>query len=246
MKPSIRHIHLAEIDSTNRYLCERAHEFRESVVVATAEYQTHGKGQGSNSWESEWGKNLLFSILIHPVTVPVNQQFLLSMMGALSLKDVLDGYLSNVTLKWPNDIYWNDNKLSGTLIETTVHGHGIQNCVFGVGLNVNQTLFQSDAPNPVSMSQILGCEIDRQTLLDQILEAFESYYDKMKKGLYDEVVAQYHAALYRRTGVHYFHDRHGLFQAAIDHVEKDGHLVLRRKDGTLTPFAFKEVEFILK
>lgn len=146
------------------------------MTVVVADYQTAGKGQGTNTWESEVGKNLLFSILIHPTMVPVARQFLLSEMGAVAIKSVLEKYTDGITLKWPNDVYWKDKKLCGTLIQTSIAQHHIKNCIFGIGLNVNQTEFRSGAPNPVSLVQILGYELDCEELLLEIVEAFKKQW----------------------------------------------------------------------
>ena len=141
---SVNIIRLEEVGSTNNYLRSYKPAAGEKITVVTADYQTAGRGQGTNKWESERGKNLTFSILIHPVMVPLQSQFLLSMMGGIALKMALTKYTDGITLKWPNDVYWNDRKLSGTLIETTISCGHITNCIFGVGLNVNQTDFPAE------------------------------------------------------------------------------------------------------
>lgn len=187
---------------------------------------------------------MLYSLLVHPQKLPVKSQFFLSMAGALSIKAVLDEYADGITLKWPNDIYWKDSKLSGTLIELSIHAQVIQRCVYGVGLNVNQTVFESDAPNPVSLAQIVGHELDRDKLLHQLIKAFEQYYNRLEEGAFDEISNQYHAALYRWEGVHPYRDREGCFQASIVTVEPDGRLVLKDTDGCMRGYYLKEVEFI--
>lgn len=238
-------IRLQEVDSTNRFLRECKDEDNEEMVIAVADYQTAGKGQGSHTWESEAGKNLLFSIKVHPRWVPVRQQFLLSMAEALALKDALDTYVDGITLKWPNDVYWNDKKISGTLIETSVDSAGIKSCIFGTGINVNQTEFLSDAPNPVSLFQILGHEVDKDELLDKIIDAFEKYYELLRRADYMDVSGIYHLALYRRKGFHRYEDADGVFEGAFVEVEDDGHLILHDKQGVIRSYAFGEVKFIL-
>ena len=245
--PSATIIRLDEIDSTNNYLRLHAPQTEAWMTVVTAEFQTAGRGQGTHTWESKPAENLLFSVLTHPVMVPVRSQFLLSEAGALALKEVLDGYTDGITLKWPNDVYWNDCKISGTLIETSIaHGH-IKDCVFGVGLNVNQTQFRSDAPNPISLAQIVGHEIDRRTLLNDILTAFDQYYRWIENGQYADLSACYHAALYRRKGFYTYRDTatNETFEAAIIEVEDDGTLVLRTPDGHIREAQFKAVEHVL-
>lgn len=155
-------IRLKEVDSTNAFLKNLGTYDEDALTIAVADYQTAGRGQGVHTWESEPGKNLLFSMMMCPKWVPLRQQFLLSEAGALAVKDALDSYTDGITLKWPNDVYWYDKKISGTLIETAIDSKGIKRCIFGIGINVNQTEFHSDAPNPVSLAQILGHEVDRE------------------------------------------------------------------------------------
>lgn len=242
---SLRVIRLDEVDSTNTYLSQYHPAKEEQMVVAVAEHQTAGRGQGSNSWESEAGKNLTFSVLTRPTWVPVARQFLLSEAGALALKDVLDTYTDGISLKWPNDIYWHDRKLSGTLIELNVSQRGISRCVFGVGLNVNQQTFTSDAPNPVSLAQILGHEVDREKLLEQLIASFRRYSELTLNGAYMDIAAMYHEALYRRGDYYTFRDDVGEFEGRIFEVEDDGHLLLHDRQGVIRRYAFKEVEFVI-
>lgn len=242
---NIRTINLHSTDSTNNYLRGYVMNGNDDIVVVKADYQTAGRGQGSNTWESEDGKNLLFSLMVRPHTIPVASQFVLSMTMAVALKEALDGYAEGFELKWPNDIYWHNLKISGTLIETTVSGKGLGRCIFGVGINVNQRTFTSNAPNPVSLSAITGQEEDITELLSRIVEAFCKYYAMLLDGRYADISDLYHAALYRRHGFHAYRDANGIFDAAIVEVEDDGHLVLRDKDCHFRRYAFKEVEFLV-
>ena len=237
-------IHLEETASTNAFL--RQQHAEAPIVAAQAEYQTNGRGQGTNTWESERGKNLLFSILVHPTTLPVDQQYILSEAVALTYKQVLDQYTDGITVKWPNDIYWNDRKISGTLIETNLAAGHIKDFIIGTGININQERFVSDAPNPVSLRQILGREVDKQTIFDKILKTFIGYYALVTEGCYDEISCRYHAALYRRSGFHAYRDASGDFQAELVKVCNDGHLVLRDSSGNERRYAFKEVMFIIR
>ena len=238
-------IRLQETDSTNRYLKSNIPETDEGMTVVIADYQTAGRGQGVHTWESERGKNLLFSILVHPHWVPVAKQFLLSMAEVLALKDVLDTYVDGITLKWPNDVYWNDKKISGTLIETSVDSRGIKRCIFGTGININQTEFHSDAPNPVSLCQILGHEVDREEVLQKVLEAFNKYYELLRQADYMDISGIYHLALYRRKGYHRYVDKDGEFEGAFVEVEDDGHLILHDKQGVIRSYTFGEIRFLL-
>lgn len=236
-------IRLKEIDSTNRFLRELKDEQEDEMVVAVADFQTAGKGQGSHTWESEAGKNLLFSIKVHPRWVPVRQQFLLSMAGAIAIKEALETYVDGITLKWPNDVYWNDKKISGTLIETSIDSKGIKTCIFGIGINVNQEAFHSDAPNPVSLRQILGHEVDRDELLQKVIDGFIRYYELLHRADYMDVSGIYHLSLYRRKGFHRYEDADGDFEGAFVEVEDDGHLILHDKQGVIRSYSFGEVKF---
>lgn len=240
-------IRLAEVDSTNDYLRHYApaEEKEDAMVVVIADYQTKGRGQGDNSWESEPGKNLLMSIRVHPRYVPVRYQFFLSMAGALAVKEAVSGYVDGVTLKWPNDVYVGDRKLSGTLIETSISEKRLKDCVFGVGINVNQSVFHGDAPNPVSLFQLLGREVDREELADKVMDAFGRYCQMLRNGAYGDVSALYHLALYRRKGYFPYRDAEGEFEAEVVEVEDDGHLILHDRDGKIRSYAFKEVTYIL-
>jgi BirA family biotin operon repressor/biotin-[acetyl-CoA-carboxylase] ligase len=240
-------IHIAETDSTNRWLTSHGDSpfVRGALTkglspceVVWADYQTAGKGQGTNSWESERGKNLLFSILYHPQDIPANRQFQISMAVSLAIADALGEQIGDVSIKWPNDIYWRNAKIGGILIENRLMGQTIKDSIIGVGINVNQRQFHSDAPNPVSLWQIHGHETDRETLLRSILDRFSLYINK-------DVKSRYVNMLYRRKGFHPYCDKDGAFMAEFKDVEDDGHLVLSKENGQQCRYAFKEIQFVI-
>ena len=233
-------VHIDETDSTNSWLQKRlaADERSDANLVIWAEYQTAGRGCGTNRWESERGENLTFSMLIHPKELPATQQFHISMAISLAICEAIGQYIGDVSIKWPNDIYWRNGKIGGILIENTLKGSIIMDSIIGVGLNVNQRVFKSDAPNPVSMWQICEHETDREALLKEILEAFERILDS-------KIREQYLSKLYRRKGYHPYADKEGAFMAEIVTVEDDGHLVLHDDNGKERRYAFKEVQFII-
>lgn len=243
-------IHIDETDSTNGWLRENIRTFSplspsggspdsgEQAVTVVADYQTAGRGCGTNTWESERGKNLTFSMLIHPKDIPARQQFHISMAASLAVCEALGQHIGDLSIKWPNDIYWRNGKIGGMLIENLLQGDVIRDSIIGIGLNVNQQAFRSGAPNPVSMWQITGQETDRQQLLDDILRCMDHY-------LYHDVRPQYLQMLYRRKGFHPYADGDGAFMAEIVEVEDDGHLVLRDDSGQRRRYAFKEVQFVI-
>jgi BirA family biotin operon repressor/biotin-[acetyl-CoA-carboxylase] ligase len=240
---NIKTIRFKETDSTSRYLREYVPAEGEDMTIAVADFQTAGQGMGTNTWESEPGQNLLFSILVHPVMLPVNRQFLLSMAEAVALQDTLSRYTDGITIKWPNDIYWHDQKISGTRIDTSLSSHGIKNFILGTGIDVNQREFHSDAPNPVSLRQILGHDVDRDELLNRVTDSFMKYYGMIVGGDYTDIAALYHQSLYRAHGFHSYSDADGDFEAAIVEVEDDGHLILRDREGMIRSYEFKEIKF---
>ena len=224
-------VHLAETDSTNRWLREQGGE--ENMLVWT-DFQTAGRGCGTNTWESARGQNLLFSLLIHPVAVRPSEQFRISMAISLAIVDALACYTDGLSIQWPNDIYWHDRKICGILIENRLSGGVIRDCIIGVGLNVNQQQFVSDAPNPVSLRQILGHDVEREEVLRRIVEGFK---------INENDGPRYRSLLYRRTGFHPYKDADGDFEAELIDVEDDGHLLLKDRAGRERRYAFKEVNF---
>ena len=231
-------IHIEETDSTNRWLKE-CHKGVDPIVT-WAEYQTAGKGCGSNSWESERGKNLTFSMLIHPEEIPAKEQFRITEITSVALCETLEKYLDEkVEIKWPNDIYVGDKKICGMLIENQLQGNKIKSCIIGIGLNVNQQQFLSDAPNPVSIYQLTGKENDRKELLNTFLSAFKETY-KSKTTCFT-----YRERLFRREKDCLYRDKTSCFTATLTDVLPDGRLVLQDKNGQERIYAFKEVQFII-
>ncbi len=241
----IKVIDLDETDSTNSFLREYRGDEGRRMTVAVAKYQTSGRGQGTNSWESERGKNLTFSVKTRPKGVPANRQFVLLEAMALAVRDVLSAYADCITIKWPNDIYWRDRKISGTLSECGVGKGMVNGCIIGTGININQTVFTSDAPNPVSLRQITGRETSVKEVLGKVTTHFMALLGRIDAGGYDDIHNAYLAALYRRSGSFKYRDNGGEFTGVIETVEPNGHLLLRKDNGGVGEYAFKEVEFLL-
>jgi len=250
---NFRIIHITETDSTNRWLSDLSEAEREADIVVATDYQTAGRGCGTNRWESLRGQNLLFSILAHPTAILARQQFAVSIITALAITDALAKHIDEgLSIKWPNDIYWHDRKLCGILIENRLSGDWLRESIIGVGLNVNQKAFFSDAPNPVSLFQITGQETDRNGLLSEVVEAFGRRLQDCCQELqenaaaaYDNLNREYNRRLYRSRGFHPYRDKDGTFEAELLTVEDDGTLVLSDRDRRQRRYAFKEVAFII-
>ena len=238
-----KHLYIKQTLSTNALAWEmnREKELTEGTVLYT-DFQMDGKGQPGNSWEAEVGRNLLFSIVLHPQHIPMDELFLLSELVSVSIKDALDKYASGITIKWPNDIYWKDKKLAGILIENSLQGSRIKTVVIGIGLNVNQKEFKSNAPNPVSLLQITGKRQNRKQLLNQICRNIMNMYNDFDK---DKIQTNYACSLYRKEGFHAYQADNVQFQAKISNVQPDGQLFLERENGKSEGYYFKEVQFIL-
>jgi len=239
-------IHIQETDSTNNYLKQLASNGAvEECTVVWSDYQSSGKGQRGNSWESESGKNLLFSIILYPDMVKACGQFILSQIVSLAVVDCLRKYTDNITIKWPNDIYWQEKKICGILLENTLIEDKIRQSVAGIGININQTDFKSNAPNPVSLRQITDCDYNVENILDDVLNNLTRYYNKIKDGKEKEIIRYYKDLLFRKDGYHLYNDGKIDFLARIKDIEPSGILVLETVTGSIKHFAFKEVKYIL-
>lgn len=232
--------HLDEVVSTNDSL--REYSPVADVSVLSASFQTKGRGQIGNAWFSNYGENLLFSVLVTPTNLKVSDAFVLSQAMALAIKETLDTFLSDVCVKWPNDIYCGNSKICGTLIENTLMGKMVGRSVIGSGLNVNQQQFPDglSAP-PTSIRLLTGKEGSVHDLLHNIIDRFLVYYDEIQRGLYQGIRNKYHTSLYLRGQQSRFHDEEGIFEGCISHVEPDGHIVILDADSNARRYAFKQI-----
>ena len=245
--PGIR-IHLTETDSTNKYARESVAWQGEATLITT-DHQTAGRGQRGNAWESEAGKNLLFTLILPTQCIKACEQFALSELISVAICEVLAQYTTDIRIKWPNDIYYKDKKLCGILIEHDLEGVHLSRSLIGIGLNVNQTRFVSNAPNPISLAQILGHEIARETLLNaiisRIIELYEQYTSSVPTLGRDALHAYYTQQLYRRNIQAPYSDAKGEFTAILRTVEPDGRLRLEDQQGSVRDYLFKEVSYII-
>lgn len=250
-------IYCAKVDSTNSEMKRRldACKLKNYSCIYT-DFQSAGRGQTmiggktSNVWESEPKKNLIFSLLIRPENIPVDMQFFINQVVAIAIADELNDLLpeKNVVVKWPNDIYYNDKKLCGVLIENTIIGRNIDTSIVGVGVNVNQQEFLN-APNPTSLAIIAGrlfnVEKLRKSLVKRMIKYYEEVFDQCRLSL-EELYYRYFALLYRRDGLHKYATPGGdAFLASIVGVDASGLLSLKHADGSLHKYAFKELIYIL-
>ena len=253
-----------ETHSTSSLLRETYDDSLPHLFTIRTDFQTAGRGQAGNSWESEKGKNLLFSTLLRYPEVEAADQWRLSMLVAIAVREAIASILSPLafrlsplTIKWPNDIYYNDQKLVGILIENTLSGRHIAYTIAGVGINANQTQWLSNAPNPISMKQITGEEYDLESILNAFLEAIQRWAKASTEQLREEYIQH----LYRRTGWHPYLEREvsvaptniqlsaqaadGVFLAQWVDITPQGEWVLRLKSGEEKRYHFKQIRFVL-
>lgn len=239
-------IRLKEIDSTNSYLKRLARHqpcSEESIVVA--DFQTGGRGQMGSGWFAEKGKNLLFSILLYPKNLPANAMFIISRIASLAVKYMVDPLVNDISIKWPNDIYWREKKIAGILIENDIRNGNIENSVIGIGINVNQLQFPVELPNPTSLALIMGEEQNLDNLLATVVREFFILYNQFEQGETEHIEDRYMSYLYRANDYYWFADSSGSFRAKIKNVQPSGHLLLEREDdGCEMRYAFKEISFV--
>lgn len=247
----IHRIHLPETTSTNIIAREELPKHNTPMILVTTDHQTAGRGQRGNTWESSSGKNLLFTLGLHPTTVKASGQFIICELISVALCEVLSHYTTDISIKWPNDIYYRDHKLCGILIEHDIEGAHLANTFIGVGLNVNQEHFTSNAPNPISLCQILNHTINRESLLRALVDRFIVLYQKFMPNSGTPMPSEtlhkrYCTLLYRLNTPALYNDAGGRFRATLRDVGTDGRLWLEDEQGTLHSYLFKEVAYIIR
>ena len=265
-------VRLSAVDSTNRHARDEAAALWKNrgtcdFAVVTAGHQTAGRGQRGNTWNSNAGENLLFSILVRPGrSLEVKKQFLLLQAVSIALHDAMKCYGIDTQLKWPNDIYVGNCKLAGILLELDYAGAFVEQAIIGIGLNVNQIHFPPMDKVPVSMKMLWEAEREKRNaerekrnaerekqredfilddVLATVLDFFEHYYAELRYGNREAIAAEYKERLLGINTQHTFIDKNGHFKAIIQDVENDGHLLLKRENGNISRYAFKEVEMVL-
>ncbi|MCX6257036.1 MAG: biotin--[acetyl-CoA-carboxylase] ligase [Bacteroidia bacterium] len=239
-------IWLFKIESTNDFtlnLIEREAVNDGTVVVAFE--QTAGKGQRGSLWESEKGKNFTFSIVLYPMFLKPEDQFYLSMAVSLGICDYIRTMTSDVTIKWPNDIYIGNRKLGGTLIENSVLDNKIHHSVVGIGLNINQVEFSEITTNAVSMKMITGKEYDLEKELEIICQFLNARYNLLSENEFSYLENDYLLNMFGFDEIRKFKADNKIFDAKIIGISKYGELMLELPLGEIKHYRFKEVEYII-
>jgi len=240
-------ITLKEVDSTNTFLKDalsKSTPLLEGTVIM-ADKQLAGRGQTGNSWISEAGKNLTFSILLNPVFLPIERQFDLNMALSLALNDFFNKYeLLGAAIKWPNDSYLNNKKIGGILIENILQGNKIKHAIIGIGLNVNQENFPPNLKNVTSLKQALHQDYNLMQILGEICDFIEARYLQLKAGNIDKLRDEYLSKLYLKDENALFRFNSEIQNAIIRDITASGQLVIETSSG-LQYFNNKEIEFII-
>ena len=228
------------LESTNQYLQNLLNEgidIADNIVVT--DFQTSGKGQGKNVWESEDGKNLLFSIALDMSFLKAENQFILTQIVSVTMINVLKNYLpeESLSIKWPNDIYFNDKKIAGILIKNEIKGMMMGTSIIGIGLNVNQTSFDDNLPNPISMKMITGKDFD----LDELLSAIS--YQLSTVNSQQSTVNSYTDKLYRYKQWAFYEHEGQVKEMMITGYDQFGRLILKEKNDREVVCDLKEISF---
>jgi len=240
-------VRLEVTDSTNNYANRQIRENATPEGTFFLAYeQTAGRGQLKNAWESAPGQNLIFSIVLYPDFLEIRRQFMLSKVVTLGIYKAINKYVDSLKIKWPNDIYAGNQKLGGILIENSIMNGLLKSSVVGIGLNVNQTVFYSDAPNPVSLQLLTNQHYSCEIILSEILSGINWYYNLLREGKEEAIDQEFISVLYRLNEKHYYKAEDDIFEGEIIGVNEIGQLLIRKNDGEVLEFHFKEVEFLQK
>jgi BirA family biotin operon repressor/biotin-[acetyl-CoA-carboxylase] ligase len=243
-------IYLKSVGSTNEYMIEqiRAGKIIQEGTVVIADEQTNGKGMDKNFWESEPHRNLTLSVLIKPVFLKADQQFILNKWVALSVYDFVRSHITDqkICIKWPNDIYINDSKVAGILINNTIAGNELLYAVAGIGININQDKFPGHVRNPVSLIKFLKHELNLETGLGELLDCLNKRYGQLANENFIQVDMDYFNVMYRLNEYHFYLFKNEIIYARISGVSEYGYLQLIINGSQKIECDFKEIEFIIQ
>jgi BirA family biotin operon repressor/biotin-[acetyl-CoA-carboxylase] ligase len=241
-------IELQSVDSSNNYARERIHEkLAQHGTTFFAHEQVAGKGQRGKTWVSEKGSNLILSVVMQPQFLPVLNQFQLSACVAVAVHDLFDQYAgSDTKIKWPNDLYWQDKKAGGILIENIIRntdtGSQWEWAIVGIGININQVSFPAELQNPVSLKQITGKNFDVVSLGKELCKKLDKYYQQLMNGEFENIYASYISHLYKKDESVILKKENRIFNATIKTVSSSGQLIVQH--AIEEHFEFGEVEWI--
>lgn len=235
-------ISVPELESTNAFAKELLADAKHNSIVVRTDFQVKGRGLAHNSWESPKGENLLISFGYKPQNLAAHNQFSITQRFSCALLACLEEQGIVCQIKWPNDLYYKNRKIAGMLVELAVSNMGVNQCVVGIGLNVNQLKFSGAVPNPCSMKQITGDHTDLEFLAQKLMH-FCSVHASSDLGHIHE---KYIQNLYQyKSTASYRDERTGeVFQGKITGIDPSGKLQVEHKNGHLLSFMLKEISYL--
>jgi BirA family biotin operon repressor/biotin-[acetyl-CoA-carboxylase] ligase len=239
-------LYFPELVSTNEFAMDMLSKTNppEGTCVLT-DYQSGGRGQIGRFWYSTAGNNLLISYIFYPAFLSVRDQFYLNIVSGLAVYDVVTLFCSDVSIKWPNDIYIKDKKVAGILVQNVLRGHAIKATVIGIGLNVNEKNFPDTLPNPTSLYLTSGSILQIADIISLLSVKLEYYYLKLRSGNTAFLKDEYLKKLYRAGILSFFKsDADGIFSATIEGIDDEGRLILRHEDYGVSAWAYRELTFL--
>lgn len=243
-------IYLKSVDSTNSYATEllRQNKVSEGTIIYSFE-QTNGRGQRGNSWESEPNKNVAFSAILQPHFLTADKQYLLTKITALAVTDLMAEVLKSsipkerIEIKWPNDIYINEKKIGGILIENSLRDTYIQNSIIGIGININQIVFKTTT-NSTSLALLTNKKFDLTETIELLCSFIEARYLQLKAEKIATIDNDYLQRLYKLNSWNMFSVNNRLFKGKITGVSEIGKLRVLLLNEEIKEFDLKEIVFI--
>ena len=244
-------IELQSIDSTNNYARQQIHAgLAQHGMAVFAHQQLAGKGQMGKIWATEKGANIILSILVKPHPLQITQQFQLSACVAVSLLDFFMKYAGEDSkIKWPNDLYWQDRKAGGILIESVISSRGSGGgnwewSIIGVGININQTNFPDNLLNPVSLKQITGKNFNPLELAKELCLVFNNRFTELIEDGFENIYTTYQDHLYKRRAIVKLKKDNIVFEALIEGVSPSGKLIVQH--AFREEFNFGDIAWVIK
>lgn len=239
-------VELDSIDSTNTHAMKQIQaKLAEHGTTYFAHQQTAGKGRQGKVWQTEPSANIILSVILSADRLQMGNQFLISAVSALAVFDLLSTYApKGLSIKWPNDVYYNDSKAAGILIENTVKGNKWQWCVVGIGVNINQTKFTTELVNPISLSKITQKKYVATDLAKKLCTFLEYWYQQLIEGNFESILFAYNNKLYKKGQNVKLKKDNIAFNCTIDKVNSQGKLLV--KHGLQQEFEFGEVVWVIE
>ncbi len=232
------------MDSTNNYAMGLVqNNLAKSGDAVFAMEQTAGKGRRGKSWDSMKGQNVVLTVISDMKWLPVFSQFQLSVAVSMACHDFFTVHTKNeIKIKWPNDIFINDRKAGGILIENVLKGNLWQWAIIGIGLNINQEEFETINANAISLKQITAKSYDAVSLSKELHENVLEKIASLKNGGYSKMLSAYNSNLFAKNKKVKLRKGNITFETTIERVTSSGELVT--KDAIERAFGFDEIEWI--